>query len=242
MNGKPILFSTEMVRAILEGRKTQTRRVVKDVIGYDGSLEYRGPLKSDYYLKPQYKKQYKESPNLFHDFLGRRPRELNPIPVKSKYQKGDLLWVRETFLISTLMESTSDYKKPGDKEIHYKATPGCLPIDKVRYPWKPSIFMPKKYARIWLEVVNVRVERVRDISQGDALSEGASVVDSELVYPGYSKRCEYMRSKGLKPPVGPSPAERFKYLWDSINQKRGYGWEMNPWVWVIEFKLIRREI
>ena len=90
--------------------------------------------------------------------------------------------------------------------------------------WKPSIFMPRIYSRIDLEITDIRVERVQDITEIDAVSEGLSDADIMQKHPP---------SAAFRKPTA---REAFRVLWDSINAKRGYAWESNPWVWVIEFK------
>jgi hypothetical protein len=228
MKERPIIFSAEMVRAILEGRKTQTRRVrgLEDVNNYPGSfvgvaslgaLGYRGLCRSDYYLKPSAKKEYQKYPRLYHWLLGVQSRELNPIPVRCPYgQPGDRLWVRETWATT----NTCDYLAP--KEIwryehppmlYYSAWTGAARESKNRGKWRSPIHMPRWASRITLEIKSVRVERVQEISEEDAIAEGISGGD------------------WLGNPVG-----EYRKLWDSINAKRGYPWESNSWVWAIEFE------
>ena len=183
----PILFSGEMVRAIMEGRKTQTRRVIK-------------PQPND----------IRESP-----FVKSGIEDTHGYEIKRKYAPGDRLWVRETWH----QHSSDDDFCTG--EIHYRATEIC-----VGTKWIPSIFMPRWASRITLEVVSVRVERVQDISEEDALSEGIS----------FWKPKE-MDNRPFEENFWTNyPQFAFQNLWDSINAKRGYGWDVNPWVWVIEFR------
>jgi len=185
---KPILFSTEMVQAILEGRKTQTRRVVKGIDKpdeWEAVNDCRIVNESDV---PCY-------------IVRRKAIEAMGIHYP-KYDVGDVLWVRETW-----MKSEYCY-------IYKNAEPYLAgkPI------WKPSIFMPKEAARIFLKVTNVRVERLRKISLYDVWDEGTP------------------QMPGNNDADGAVGHEDFIYLWDSINAKRGYGWETNPWVWVYTFK------
>lgn len=167
MKERPILFQTEMVKAIISGIKTQTRRVIKSKLA---------------------KNPYGEI--------------------------GDLLYVRETWT------KINDYF--GDR-IYYKANSDDW---RATIKWKPSLFMPKKHARIWLEIEDIRRERVQDITEEDALAEGIFWDDD----------CPQDVSNGYCPGAFDLPSESFAYLWDSINVKRGYGWDTNPEVWVIEFK------
>ena len=223
MNEKPIIFSGEMVRAILEDRKTQTRRVIK----------------------PQpfiYEKSHLASQSeLIRDWVRKYP---------CPYGKpGDRLWVRETWEIHQL-----DGIMPGSKEypnICYKAdmSTRLLIADKVldlckeKFSWRSPIFMPRWASRIMLEVVNVRVERLQDISEEDCIAEGirpflrSGLFQMKTMYevPGlvgtYADGQTDVR-------VCHSAVDGYSELWDSINAKRGYPWSINPWVWVPEFKRI----
>ncbi len=174
MRELPILFSTPMVLAILDGRKTMTRRVVKPQ-----------PL-------------WVAGPHIPFKTPDANPKGI----IKCPYgQPGDRLWVRETWADNI----------PGcPNGITYRADhidpKGDGPANPIK--WKPSIHMPKAAARIWLEVVSVRVERLNSISEGDAKAEGVSSV------------------------------EEFQYLWNTLNEKGDRSWLSNPWVWIISFKTI----
>lgn len=182
MKQRPILFSTEMVRAVLEGQKTQTRRIIKKQP--HGAGEWVRQLAS--WLFPN----------------------VNPyIKLKCPYgQPGDRLWVRETFLIERSQHK--DY-------YEYKANYSDTFAGDVC--WKPSIFMPREAARILLEVTDVRVEKLQDISEEDAIAEGSNFYGS-----GY----------GLL-----TAKEIYETIWESINGKGS--WDKNPWVWVITFKSLK---
>jgi len=190
----PILFSGEMVRAIMEGRKTQTRRVIK-------------PQPND----------IRESP-----FVKSGIEDTHGYEIKRKYAPGDRLWVRETWH----QHSSDDDFCTG--EIHYRATEIC-----VGTKWIPSIFMPRWASRITLGVVSVRVERVQDICFEDCLSEGC---DSGFEH--YDGSCNHIEDGSCCQGWHYGSKWNFRYLWDSINAKRGYGWDANPWVWVIEFRRV----
>ena len=180
MNEKPILFNGEMVRAILGGRKTQTRRVVKDQGRVPTVLQSDGNR-----LLP------KHVPDWFTDYC----------PYGGH---GDRLWVRETHW-------RAEGEGTGGKVrfLQYKATsPDDPPLGD---RWRPSIHMPRWASRITLEVTGVRVERVQDISNEDVHAEGFAPWGDKYL--------------------------SFADLWDSINANRGYGWDANPWVWVVEFKV-----
>jgi len=187
---RPILFSGPMVRAIIQGRKTQTRRVAKEITILQHVL-------------------------CQEDWPSRCPHGL----------PGDRLWVRETFAIG---------KRDGD--VIYAADPKWL-VNGVPVPppcnagkrhqncWTPSIFMPRFACRIMLEITGVRVERIQDIDNADICSEGAG--EGQF---GFHCSVPATRENELR--------GSFAALWDSINVERGYGWDANPWVWVIEFKRI----
>lgn len=186
---KPILFNTEMVRAILDGRKTCTRRIVKDDIPDDAMWGYTA-------FTP---KGYISCRGVYADGYGEGFFKL-------PYQPGDILYVRETWGHPISLNSDKQYVFRADKiaESGFKND---------SHIWHPSIHMPKKAARIWLNVTNVRVERLQDMTDDDAEAEGCF---------------DYT-----------STALGFPDVWDSTIKKSNldsYGWDANPWVWVIELE------
>src|SRR5690606_8173259 len=191
---KPILFSTPMVQAILENRKTQTRRKCAH--------------------------QYWQHSELV-DFNDNGCHIKVDKNVTSKYQVGDILWVRETWQTSYNYENDNwDYI--------YKSDGGYWIDDDGPMKWKPSIHMPKAAARIFLEVTNVRVERLFDISEKDAIAEGIIVIEPEEAYNSYDKGVgSYATARGS-----------FFSLWSSINGQASL--DANPWVFVYEFKRVER--
>ena len=202
-NAKPILFNTEMVQAILDGRKTVTRRKIdRDIINFC-DVEVDGTL-LDYQ-------------NCHGDFI-------NPIDL-CRYKVGDILYVRETWSIHECVKCQAGIPALGGEckcEYVYRTNYGTTEDDSFSpsmFKWRPSIHMPKEAARIFLKVTDVRVERLQDITEEDAIAEGMSktLVDGVV----------FISAKG-----------NFHVLWDSLNIKRGYGWEDNPWVWVIEFERV----
>jgi len=209
MKERPILFNGEMVRAVLDGRKTQTRRVVKnkrmEFVGGRGCLD-----------DPE-SWGFEDEHGVFHCLpaRGKAPSrdDINPpygVP-------GDRLWVRETWRGGNdTLES-----------VFYRADdllPSTPVYQNINVKWKPSIHMPRWASRILLEITDIRVERVQDISAGDANAEGISSINDkgDLI------------TKTYLDPVG-----EFKNLWNSISEAKGFGWNMNPWVWVVEFKEIK---
>jgi len=202
---KPILFSGEMVRAILAGRKTQTRRVMNPQPNKIGEL-WMWVLKKMSYALPNQGELYKPALGIW---------EACPYGAI-----GDRLWVRETFRCVPVGEygiSSVEYKADGKiVEIENTREAADLWFEAYRpeEKWRPSIFLPRWASRIALEIVNVSVERVQDISEKDAIAEG------------------------IKPEIT-NKVLAFNYLWDGINASRGFGWDVNPWVWVVEFKVVK---
>lgn len=205
MKEHPILFSTPMVQAILEGRKTMTRRIVKPQPNAIAPFEYGMPTEAYY---------------------GDWPHSGYAKELKCPYgQPGDHLWVRETFQHTKILNINPEDKNYG---YVYKAD-GQPWEDYEGWTWKPSIFMPREASRIDLLIKSIRVERLQDISDKDAINEGIEVIHESdyTVYKNYL----------LKVKLGSvNPIKSFRTLWQSIN---GPGsWEANPWVWVIEFERV----
>lgn len=224
---RPIVFSAESVRAILDGRKTQTRRTrgLDDVNNYPGDLSgyfgavtlgYHGLLMSDYYLKDEEKRKYAKNPGLYHWFIGENKglNTINMIPVKCPYGKcGDRLWVRESWWMD----------EDDQPIIFYAATD-----QRSNIPLCSPIHMPRWASRITLEIVNVRVERVQNINQDDIESEG-------LWYFSEEYRDEICKWRDCVSGIQNTRRRYFEKFWDSINGKK-YPLDSNPWVWVIEFR------
>lgn len=233
---RPILFSGPMVRAILDGRKTQTRRVVK-IPG----LDFIGGLGDS-----------RDDPNNWgfedHEYggwwvLGDGEDGMGANSLPRPYAVGDQLWVREAW------KSEGAYYDNNQQHIRFRAG-GFHSFVGIRFPepdtyWRPSIHMPRAYARILLRVTGVRVERLQDISADDAKAEGLARISKDQ---GRTYKYGVPDADGL-PGVDDhgwpwqkwqlDPREAFHALWDSLNAKRGHGWTVNPWVWVIEFERIR---
>ena len=200
---KPILFNTEMVQAILDGRKTCTRRLVRFLPGEN----------------PQWTGYIRDGLMLYN---GRNEHCITKAP----HQPGDILYVRETFI--QIAAHTFWYKADGKSWM----------LKDLR--WKPSIHMPKKAARIWLKVTNVRVERLQEITEAQTEEEGFLFTPPCLHRTG-ENYCDIDGPCGSKIKYcDMSAGELFgKVLWDSTIKKSDidiYGWDANPWVWVIEFE------
>lgn len=221
-NEKPILFSKTMVQALLQGRKTQTRRIIKPqpsagvrwnaimLSGKGGWADGHGSLLRCPYGKP-----------------------------------GDILWVRESFQRivdddnSELIRYAADNPEPiylvdgdGFHEVNSKGEERFV-------PFKPSIFMPKEAARIWLEVESVKVERLQEISNNDAMNEGILFYKDDF---GAFRYKDYLAdASGYGDPDHDYPTvdiatTSFSTLWRKINGAES--WNQNPWLWVVKFKVL----
>lgn len=199
---KPILFNTEMVRAILNGRKRCTRRIVKPQ-QFVGML----PDKCKNGVPEEF---LKEKKFMFKPYCDMTDTELINTSYKAPYQPGDILYVRETFI------------QAAAHIFWYKADNNSWISEGLR--WKPSIHMPKEAARIWLKVTDVRVERLQDITGLSVQKEGIELDPNEC-----AGKFDFISELFFL----------FQRLWDSTIKKSDldcYGWDANPYVWVIEFE------
>lgn len=217
---KPILFSTEMTKAILDGRKSVTRRAIKLDLG----LADMDKTDNSYlYIPTDTQEGYTHAKDLF------------------RYQKGDCIYVRETFRYVSIGEVTYEGEciweedvvqfKASEEEFDEKYRDYIGEYDK----WKPSIHMPKDIARIFLKVIDVRVERLQDITSEQAKNEGVDL-SSGTPFPKSTARDCHGAKNGLS-----MYQSKFVILWDSTIKKQDldkYSWEANPWVWVIEFERV----
>lgn len=195
MKIRPILFNTEMVRAILEGRKTCTRRLVKFLPGEN----------------PQWTGYIKDGLMLYNG-------KNEPCIRQAPYKTGDILYVRETWCKGSYGNEKEKYYYKADDNNFF-----CT--------WHPSIHMPKEAARIFLKVTNVRVERLQEITDDGCIAEG--------VYPSPCRKCNATFGCDTCPDEGYHETDGFSELWNSTIKKSGldrYGWDANPYVWVIEFE------
>lgn len=216
---KPIIFSGPMVRALLQNRKWQTRRVMqpqpvmdesgmwrwKDCQWMDGGLGFPASGIDDY----------------------------------APYLPGDILWVRETFGLlwgfTKAEHKRLGFESDGLEQYCYQADskePFASFINEygermeMLIKWRPSIHMPREAARLFLRVTDVRVEQVQDIDLNDVHAEGIEIRNYECDAAGHLLSFE-------------DPTIQFRELWDGINAKRGFGWDANPWVWVYTFERIK---
>lgn len=192
MKERPILFNGEMVKAILDGRKTQTRRVIKP--------------QPDHFGK-------EDGEDSWH-WNGWRWQDKPGIPLKGPDedcphgQPGERLWVRETW--AQHPEVPGEWMYRADRGGDYQGAAQGL------FKWSLSIHMPRCVSRITLEIESVCVERVQEITPDDCRAEGMPADNNDIG----ARYC-------------------FGQLWNSINEKRGHGWEVNPWVWVITFRRVK---
>lgn len=212
---KPILFNTDMVRAILDGRKTVTRRLVKHDV--------------DAILNSPYHKEHPEVED----------KQIISKLCMPPYHQGDILYVRETWNIcnmcadgNTIVFIYKANKSEEESAIEVKVSDELYDkyersMAENNSEWRPSIHMPKEAARIFLKVTNVCVERLQCMSWNDICNEG--IISDSNVRDNFSFRM--LQNK-------------FKNLWDSTIEKSDldrYGWDANPWVWVIEFEVIQAD-
>ncbi len=230
MTEHPIIFSTEMVKAILDGKKTMTRRVIKPQPKIVHALYPDATIETEQLFK-------------------------NTERLKCPYgQIGDSLWVRETW--NYLPNEAIENPDAPNPKVWYLADFNTR--HNFAYPWKPSIFMPRWASRITLEITNIKVERLQEITEEDAKAEGFEAEKPKIWWQGYREwdlrdgRTDllHQQSFGDKPPDWMIEPHRmqdrpdllttakswFISYWEHLNFKRGYSWESNPWVWVIEFK------
>lgn len=261
---RPVLFSAPMIRAILAGSKSQTRRVVtarnSTVLGYPAKKYWPHLLFEDAVPKEKSTLMMAicgvdKAPSDVHLSVPYQgpddPQEENidDLPwyrVRSVWEVGDLLWVREAFVIGydaddrgLIMEDENGEELP--EKVFYRATEGddfgWLDDDGSltgKVPWKPSIHMPRWASRLTLRIIDVKVERLHEISEADARAEGADF------------RCrhgdDHWSGWGIGemvPEPVPSQYSRrdgFRYVWESINGKGS--WAASPWVWVVSFERV----
>lgn len=221
MTERGMLFSAPMVRALLDGSKTQTRRALKRQPWASCSIEEGSDG---------------ESPFVYSALGGAGPGhdvEESRTPCRCPYGKpGDRLWVRETFALSVVdPDGGAPEDDPENYDVIYRADDQLgggwrdAGGNVIAAPWKPSIHMPRWASRILLEITGVRVEKLQDIKEADARAEGVTIEDRHTV--------GYCAGEFLPPAI-----RAYRELWAQIN---GAGsWDANPFVWVVEFKRVRQ--
>lgn len=245
VNERPILFSGEMVRAILEGRKTQTRRVVKAAVS--SALEYFGSEDIPPIVK--YSDEGHSGPG-WYIHSEEYPDEGSVQAICPYGAPGSKLWVRETWGQHACPQHDMG-QPPGTLCLCLRAGTVYRADREMGIRWRPSIHMPRWASRITLEVTGVRVERLQDISEEDAKAEGLKAItkDGRLVKYGIPDR------DGLPGTDddgwewhewSADPREAFRRLWNTIHTERHERWftrgesedVRSPWVWVVEFRRV----
>lgn len=236
MNTHPVLMDTESIVGIRDGRKTQTRRLVKPQPEFGAQYATKGFTK----------------PCLLHEDKVGNPIGTHTCPYG---EPGDLLWVREAwrFVWCEDDDSRIEYRAGGWVEADIHNSPGLtnkeaeleFAGETYKPQWRPSIYMRRKASRLTLEVVSVRVERVQAISDNDAYAEGVEMVrgprSPRWGVPGLAPRFKHYLNPMFNGGSGVGVQHSFQTRWDSINSKRA-PWASNPWVFVIEFKPIWQNI
>ena len=244
---KSISYKPEMIRAQLEGRKTQTRRVLTKLKKFGDITEFgRSDTKG-------YDWHFRDKRMAWNDL--RHDELLKVLP----YQVGDLLWVREPWQALAKMDSVAPSEMEPTKDLLYVA-------DRPNWLWdsryRQAMHMPRWASRLTNEVTDVRIERLQDISEEDALAEGIERQDPTTedwewylswaeengldphdpngmgpvwIAPGTRQNIGMTKEQRDRPQWGPTPEFAFRCLWNSINDNRGFGWDANPWVIAITF-------
>jgi hypothetical protein len=217
MKETPILMCAEMVRATMKDRKTNTRRILRpQPVVFADHMEWR--CKKAWYTTRNV--HWNPIDNAFRDAI-----ECGGCP---HGQPGDRLWVKENWRVRG---PHTDRYKPVDIaancshfEIAYEAD---IAWNKDTYgKLRPSIFLPRSLSRITIEITDVKVERVQDITERDALAEGVAIDKGNAYHvAGHDGVWAHATARGC-----------FETLWDSLNKARGFGWETNPWVWCLTFR------
>jgi hypothetical protein len=255
MKERPILFSGPMVRALLDGSKTQTRRVMKKqpYISRTNPPQFSDVEVGDIFICPDYLPTTPvrssvivecKSIGTYH-CMGQKEfaEKHSPYGVP-----GDHLWVRETAKCGYRSEQPPantgrigvDFKAGGgtdreytlDRRDEYPWFPSRSHNADGTIRWTPGIHMPRWASRITLEITDVRIERLQNISEADAIDEGIRQHSERF---GWVNECQLPDGKRH---FDSSAYGMYRQLWDSLNAARGYGWDVNPWVWVIEFKRV----
>ncbi len=246
---RPILFSNPMVKALLDGRKTQTRRIVKipDLIKTPDRFEYSG--NSTQFDIPRKAIPYDD--RVYHQWRLNNNNSYSWVDCCPYGKIGDILWVKEMYYAYGMWLKNGHTKSGKQKwmffdttltgfKYHYQDDPpeNILPNTKREtYGWfkRSSLFMPYKACRIKLPIIDIRVERVQDISEADAIAEGIGRWTEERMRSKPVHYQLYYVEPGNESFYTSDPVDSYQSLWTKINGKGS--WDSNPWVWVIQFKI-----
>lgn len=211
---RPILFNGPMVRAIVAGRKTVTRRAVKH--------RYEMLKKAPYFATGRVLSDLPGQPGAWmeHRYEGQADEAASFLVLCPYGQVGDRLWVREAWAQINVAQA------PGESWVVYRE---CDNRTDFGGPWKPSIHMRRRDSRILLEITGVRVERLQAISADQALAEGVRRYDR------HAEAGDWFHIEGIDDTYSADPVASFAQLWNST----GGDWDASPWVWVVEFKRIQ---
>jgi hypothetical protein len=212
MKTRPILFSALMVRALLNGTKTQTRRIVKPQESIHGPCQSGGL----FWIPPDM--QGDPEPNC------PTVRAVDRCPYG---QPGDRLWVKETWNTSAQWQGRKPTDIPEGVPIFFAADYSAAGCETCK-PWHPSLFMRQWMSRITLEIVSVRVERLQSISKEDAVAEGLETTEPGM-FKSYDSKLGWLAVDDAR--------LSYRTLWESINGEGS--WDANPWVWVVEFRRVK---
>lgn len=227
MADRQILFSGPMIRALLEGRKTQTRRVLSPQPFADGYFE--GEIDcTTVPAEAQFAKCFRFGATAVGG--GAVRTEL----YEPRIQSGDRLWVREAWRTSTAYDDLRPSDMGGEEPVRFEVdgtkirwSAGTAPTGRTR----PGMFMPRWASRLTLVATEVRVQRLQDISEADAIAEGVDSAGDGIAFVQRSDALTYS-----------TPIGCYAALWNDLNAKRGYGWDTNPWVVAVTFTVHRRNI
>lgn len=258
MTERPIIFSGPMVRAILDGRKTQTRRVMKP---QPNPEHWQTPIQCGWYEPMVVRRGMQEPGPPLYGFANEDEGWKCPYGAP-----GDRIWVRETWQQTRPKRSGERFtlRTPtqGCGDVHYAASPETYGEEPPK--WRSPIHMPRWASRITLEITDVRVQRVQEISGQDCYFEGCvpdweAFEDATYDQDGWEEPEEFIEecenecdwiNYGRKPVHSNEHKQwehnrlnyalrlAYRSLWDSLNQKRGHGWGANPWVWAITFRRV----
>ncbi|MER9768991.1 hypothetical protein NKJ09_23335 [Mesorhizobium sp. M0189] len=216
---RPVLFSAPMVRALLARAKTQTRRVINPQPDWDAEV-VRTILDG-----------------LVWPIGGFNQQCGGPIQLP-RFAVGDLLYVREAWRTLHANDCLAPRQLADDSsKVTYEADPENRNPLWAFGKFRQGMHMPRWASRLTLTVAQVRVQRLQEISEADAIAEGCRPIGSEFLIPG-----QYLYSDPSKPRTALSATSAYESLWNGLNEPRGFGWDTNPWVVAVSFSVIKQNI